>query len=135
MTTDTLPSESPDRLRADMVAELKEGAWIRSPHAEAALAKVPREKFAPEAPSIAAAYSPMDTVVTKRDASGKATSSVSAPWLQAEMLEAAQLTRGARVLEIGSGGYNAALIAEIVGPEGLVVTVDIFSVKSGVLNF
>jgi hypothetical protein len=39
--------------------------------------------------------------------------------------------RGARVLEIGSGGCNA----EIVGPEGLVVTVDIFSVKSSVLNF
>ncbi|MGW6494979.1 hypothetical protein [Nonomuraea angiospora] len=35
----------------------------------------------------------MDTVVTKRDASGKATSSASAPWLQA-----AQLTRGAGVL-------------------------------------
>jgi protein-L-isoaspartate O-methyltransferase len=29
------------------------------------------------------------------------------------------------VLEVGSGGYNAALIAEIVGPEGAVVTVDI----------
>ena len=26
---------------------------------------------------------------------------------------------------IGSGGYNAALIAEIVGPVGLAVTVDI----------
>ncbi|MEU6789118.1 hypothetical protein ABZ912_58900 [Nonomuraea angiospora] len=28
---------------------------------------------------------------------------------------------------MGSGGYNAALIAEIVGPRGLVVTVDIDS--------
>ncbi|MEV4575046.1 methyltransferase, FxLD system [Nonomuraea jabiensis] len=126
MTIDALSSpKSPDLARADMVAELKDRGAIRSPEVAAAFAKVPREKFAPEAPSLAAAYSAMDTVVTKRDAGGKATSSVSAPWLQAEMLEAARLTRGARVLEIGSGGYNAALIAEIIGPEGLVVTMDI----------
>ncbi|MEU8142737.1 methyltransferase, FxLD system [Nonomuraea sp. NPDC048901] len=124
MTTDTLPSESPDGLRADMVATLKQGAWIRSPHVEAAFAKVPREKFAPEA-SPTAAYSAQDTVVTKRGLDGRATSSLSAPWLQADMLESAQLRPGAKVLEIGSGGYNAALIAEIVGDDGLVVTVDI----------
>ncbi|WP_193318282.1 bacteriocin immunity protein [Nonomuraea phyllanthi] len=70
------PSESPDRLRAGMVARLKEQGWIRSPEVAAAFAKAPRERFAPEAPSLAAAYS-------------------------------------------------AALIAELVGPEGLVVTVDI----------
>jgi protein-L-isoaspartate(D-aspartate) O-methyltransferase len=29
------------------------------------------------------------------------------------------------VLEIGSGGYNAALLAEVVGPGGRVVSVDI----------
>ncbi len=32
-----------------------------------------------------------------------------------------------RVLEIGSGGYNAALLREIVGDDGQVVTVDIDS--------
>lgn len=37
---------------------------------------------------------------------------------QAMMLEHAQITRGMRVLEIGSGGYNAALLAELVGPTG-----------------
>jgi protein-L-isoaspartate(D-aspartate) O-methyltransferase len=31
------------------------------------------------------------------------------------------------VLEIGSGGYNAALIAEIVGPTGAVTSIDIDS--------
>lgn len=30
-----------------------------------------------------------------------------------------------RILEIGSGGYNAALPAELVGPSGQVTTVDI----------
>ncbi|WP_433435404.1 methyltransferase, FxLD system [Nonomuraea sp. CA-141351] len=125
VTTNTLLSASPDRLRADTVAQLKERGSIRSPEVAEAFARVPREKFAPEASSLSAAYSAMDIVITKRNAAGKATSSVSAPWLQAEMLEAARLAPGARVLEIGSGGYNAALIAEIAGPEGLVVTVDI----------
>jgi protein-L-isoaspartate(D-aspartate) O-methyltransferase len=126
VNTDTLSSsESPDRVRADMVARLRDKGSIRSPEVARAFAKVPRERFAPEARSLAAAYSVNDVVITKRGADGKATSSVSAPWLQAEMLEAAQLKRGARVLEIGSGGYNAALIAEVVGREGLVVTMDI----------
>ncbi|MFC5904498.1 methyltransferase domain-containing protein [Streptomyces zhihengii] len=47
------------------------------------------------------------------------------PWLQADMLEAARIQPGHRVLEIGSGGYNAALIAELVGPTGHVTTLDI----------
>lgn len=46
-------------------------------------------------------------------------------WLQAYMLETARLRPDARVLEIGSGGYNAALIVEIVGDTGVVVGVDI----------
>jgi protein-L-isoaspartate(D-aspartate) O-methyltransferase len=46
-------------------------------------------------------------------------------WLQAWMLEEAALRTGGRVLEVGSGGYNAALAAEIVGPAGRVVSVDI----------
>lgn len=67
-----------------------------------------------------------DVVVTRRDEHGKAISSVSAPWLQAVMLEEAGLGPGQRVLEIlGSGGYNAALMAELVGPTGEVTTVDI----------
>ncbi|MEU4726310.1 methyltransferase, FxLD system [Nonomuraea dietziae] len=124
MTTDILPSGSPDRLRADMIAKLKQDAWIRSPEVETAFTRVPREQFAPEAP-LAAAYSAQDVVITKRGPDGRATSSISAPWLQADMLESAQLRPGAKVLEVGSGGCNAALIAEIVGPDGLVVTVDI----------
>ncbi|MGP3912997.1 methyltransferase, FxLD system [Nonomuraea sp. 10N515B] len=110
MSTDSAsPVECPDRLRADMVAELRACGVLHSPEVAAA----------------SAAYSTRDTVVTKRNAEGKATSSISAPWLPAEMLETAQLRPGARVLEVGSGGYNAALIAELVGPEGVVISVDI----------
>jgi protein-L-isoaspartate(D-aspartate) O-methyltransferase len=35
-------------------------------------------------------------------------SSVSAPWLQAMMIGQAGVVAGMRVMEIGSGGYNAA---------------------------
>lgn len=41
------------------------------------------------------------------------------------MLEQAQLGPGMRVLEVGSGGYHAALMAELVGEDGAVTTVDI----------
>jgi protein-L-isoaspartate(D-aspartate) O-methyltransferase len=61
----------------------------------------------------------------KRDADGTVLSSVSAPWVQARMIAQAGVGPGMRVLEIGSGGYNAALIAEITGTSGHVVSVDI----------
>jgi protein-L-isoaspartate(D-aspartate) O-methyltransferase len=42
------------------------------------------------------------------------------------MLELLDLAPGMKVLEIGTGtGYNAALVTEIVGDQGLVVTVDV----------
>lgn len=41
------------------------------------------------------------------------------------MIEQAGIGPGMRVLEIGSGGYNAALLAEVVGAEGRVVSLDI----------
>ena len=53
-------------------------------------------------------------------------SSTSQPSLVADMLELLELTRGARALEIGAGtGYNAALLAELVGDQRLVITVDV----------
>ena len=53
-------------------------------------------------------------------------SSTSQPSLVAQMLELLDLTPGLRVLEIGAGtGYNAALMAELVGDQRLVVTVDV----------
>jgi protein-L-isoaspartate(D-aspartate) O-methyltransferase len=44
----------------------------------------------------------------------------------ASMLERLDLREGQRVLEIGAGtGYNSALIAEIVGPGGRVISVEL----------
>jgi protein-L-isoaspartate(D-aspartate) O-methyltransferase len=115
---------APAALLRDRLADLLvfDGA-IESAAVEAAFRAVPRHLFAPGA-TLEEAYAP-DRVVTKRDGSGVTISSVSAPQIQAQMLEQAALGTGMRVLEIGSGGYNAALIAEIVGPAGEVTTVDI----------
>lgn len=90
-----------------------------------ALLSVPRHVFAEDDADLKTSYE--DTaIITKRDEErGINTSSVSAPWLQAVVLGQAGLQAGDRVMEVGSGGYNAALIREIVGPSGSVTTVDI----------
>lgn len=54
------------------------------------------------------------------------TSSSSAPSVMAAMLEAAGVQPGHRVLEIGTGtGFNTALLCELVGPRGQVVTIEV----------
>ena len=52
--------------------------------------------------------------------------SASAPSVVAGMLTALDARPGQRVLEIGTGtGYNAALLAELVGPQGHVRTIEV----------
>jgi protein-L-isoaspartate(D-aspartate) O-methyltransferase len=75
--------------------------------------------------SPAAAYAD-DALVIKYDPDGLPVSSSSQPAMMAIMLAQLGLEPGHRVLEIGTGsGYNAAVLAHIVGPGGLVVTIDI----------
>lgn len=123
VTTTAADSARADALRQALAKELLAAGSITSPEVVAAFRAVPRHLFAPEA-SLEQAYA-NDIVRTKRDEHGVTISSVSAPWLQAVMLEQAQIRPGMRCLEIGSGGYNAALMAELVGPDGEVTTVDI----------
>jgi protein-L-isoaspartate(D-aspartate) O-methyltransferase len=67
-----------------------------------------------------------EALVTRLDDGGRPSSSTSQPSLMAGMLGLLDLGVGMRVLEIGAGtGYNAALIAELVGDPGLVTTIDI----------
>lgn len=57
---------------------------------------------------------------------GRPTSSSSSPGVMREMLEALDVRPGHRVLEIGAGtGYNAAVLAELVGAAGAVTTVEV----------
>lgn len=117
-------SQDAASLRAAMVDELRGMGAITSGAVAAAMASVPRHPFVPEEP-LEAAYAANSALVVKRDARGSAISSLSAAHIQAVMLEQAGVELGMRVLEVGSGGHNAALLAELVGDEGKVVSVDI----------
>ena len=53
---------------------------------------------------------------------------ISQPYTVAFMLEKLELGKGDKVMEIGSGsGYNAALMASIVGPSGHIYSIEIIS--------
>jgi protein-L-isoaspartate(D-aspartate) O-methyltransferase len=107
---------------------LEERGLIRSAQVRAAFRAVERETFLSEFAARAgleAVYRD-EAIPTKFGASGFAVSSSSQPAIMAQMLERLALQPGFRVLEIGTGtGYNAALLAEIVGPSGAVTTIDI----------
>ncbi|MFE9137965.1 methyltransferase, FxLD system [Streptomyces sp. NPDC007355] len=113
------------RLRQAMAEAVIDGGWVSSEPVRDALRTVPRHRFAPEK-DLRTAYDAGDvTIATRRDEAGQVTSSVSAAWLQADMIEGLDLEPGAVVWEAGSGGYNAELLAHVVGPGGRVVTSDI----------
>lgn len=123
MLNTTTAEELRDAL-VDRIAADRQALGLRFPEEVArALRSVPRHLFTGNVP-LEEAYGD-GAIVTVRGDDGTNLSSVSAAWLQAAMLCQAALKPGERVLEIGSGGYNAALIAELVGPSGSVTTVDI----------
>ena len=114
-----------DQLHETLVRDIRAAgsAWREPVHQ--ALRAVRRHLFVPEVP-LEEAYAVRSAVVTKRDPHGVPLSSASAPSVVALMLDQLDVLPGQRVLEIGSGtGYNAALLAELTGPTGQVVTVDV----------
>jgi protein-L-isoaspartate(D-aspartate) O-methyltransferase len=119
---------------------LKEGGWIRSQAVEVAFRRVPRHLLIEKVYSgrlsqpdvleidstnpehLAMVYSNRTLVIRWYPE----LSSSSEPALVALMLELLALQPGMRVLEVGAGsGYNAALVAELVGDPGLVTTLDV----------
>ncbi|HEY0453963.1 methyltransferase, FxLD system [Actinophytocola sp.] len=108
--------------REAMIARLMAGSPIH-PDIVDAFRAVPRHLFSPGTP-LEHVYGEQ-AVVTKRDQHGVAISAITEPRVQALMLAQAELRPGMRVLEIGSGGVNAALVAELVGERGEVTSVDI----------
>ena len=117
-------AETPDAARAGLVNELRRSGRLTSPAVEAAFRSVPRHLFLPEM-AASEAYQD-DAFVIKTGADGMPVSSSSQPAIMAIMLEQLGLAPGHRVLEVGAGtGYNAALMTDLVGESGSVVTVDI----------
>ena len=104
------------RLHGNYVEELKSKGAIQSPRVEEAFRAVPRHLFLPEVP-LERVYRD-EAILTKRQ-DGQLVSSSSQPTMMAIMLEQLDLQPGHRVLEIGAGsGYNAGLMAHIVGDSG-----------------
>ncbi|WEH18124.1 methyltransferase, FxLD system [Streptomyces sp. VNUA24] len=121
---DDSTDRDPGAWRADMVRALRDQDAITSAPVAAAFAAVPRHRFAPEA-SLEVVYDLHRIVPVKKDESGLNVSVMSAAHLQGVMLEQADIAPGMKVLEIGSGGVNAAYLQELVGSDGEVTTVDI----------
>ena len=84
--------------------------------------EIPREMFADPSESRSRIYSDVP-IITFR--SGEKYSTTSQPSLMADFMLWTGLEEGMKVLEIGGGtGYNAAVMAKIVGDRGLVVSVE-----------
>lgn len=117
------PSDHATALRESLVDDLVQRGVVRSTDVEAALRGVPRHLFTPWL-SLEEAYA--DRAWLLPEATPDAPTTISQPTVVALMLETFRLTPGQHVLEIGAGsGYNAALMAHLVGERGQVVTVDI----------
>ncbi|MFC9654226.1 methyltransferase domain-containing protein, partial [Streptomyces sp. NPDC056937] len=117
-------ADTSDELRHAMVSTMSRHGVIRTPAVEEAMRAVARHHFVPEA-SLEQAYAVYDIVIIKADVRGRVLSSASAPHVVAAQLEQAQVRRGDTVLEVGAGtGYNAALLAYLVGTDGLVVAIE-----------
>ena len=111
-------------LHQALIDDLKKRELIKTPRVEAAFRALPRHLFLPGVP-LEEVYSDR-AISAKQNPEGKWISSSSQPAIMAIMLEQLGLEPGHKVLEIGTGpGYNAALMAHIVGETGQVVTVEI----------
>ncbi len=131
---DRIPATSPQgepngpdgaaAMNARMVERAKASGAIRSVEVETAFRTTPRHVFLPGV-GLDTVYSG-SAVVTRSDPQGRPTSSSSEVAVMGPMLEALAVRRGQRVLEIGVGtGYNAALLNQLVGAEGEVVSVEV----------
>lgn len=91
---------------------------VRDPRVIAAMERVPRHRFVP--PGIQhEAHDDHPLPIGQGQ-------TISQPYIVAAMTEALGVGPGARVLEVGTGsGYQAAVLAEVVGPEGQVFSIEI----------
>ncbi|MFI6464538.1 methyltransferase, FxLD system [Streptomyces sp. NPDC050538] len=126
VNTDTIatPGAEAERLRNALVDQIREAGDARTPAVETALRTVPRHLFVPDAPlEDAYANAPVNI---KYDTDGTSISCASQPAIVALMLDQLEAQPGERILELGAGtGYNAALLAHLVGERGHVTTIDV----------
>ncbi len=103
--------------RKRLVDGLKARGYITSPEVEGAMRAVKRHLFVPE-------WTRADSYDDRPLDIGEG-QTISAPHMVAIMVEALELERGQKVLEIGGGsGYHAAVVAHVVAPDGRVFSVE-----------
>jgi protein-L-isoaspartate(D-aspartate) O-methyltransferase len=111
------------RLQRELISALKAAGVMHDQPVEAAFRSVPRHLFLP---GMALEEVYRDQAIVTKCIDGVRVSSSSQPAIMAVMLEQLGVQPGQRVLEIGAGtGYNAALLAHLVGETGQVITMDI----------
>ncbi|MFF6995748.1 methyltransferase, FxLD system [Streptomyces sp. NPDC008313] len=126
VNTDTIttPTADAERLRNALVDQLRADGHARTPAVETALRTVPRHVFVPVA-SLEDAYANAPVHI-KYDTDGTSISCASQPGVVALMLDQLDAQPGERILELGAGtGYNAGLLAHLVGENGNVTTLDV----------
>lgn len=103
--------------REALIRKLIHQGYLRSERVIEAMRKIPRHLFVPE-DLILEAYDDRPLPIGHGQ-------TISAPHMVAMMTELLEVEEGMRVLEIGAGsGYQAAILAELVGEEGKVFTIE-----------
>ena len=103
-----------------MVDRYKKSGYITTEAMEEAVLKVPREEFMPEE------YRNQAYIDQPFPIPGDGRQTISAPYMYPVTYEPLKLEPCSKILEVGAGsGYGAALARELVGEEGVVVSVEI----------
>jgi len=106
-------------LRKELVKRLILERRIQTKEVEKAFLDTPREKFVPDNIK---KYAYLDTPLEIGNGQ-----TISAPHMVAIMVEAFDIKKGQKILEIGAGsGYHAAIVSKLVGKEGHVYTIERF---------
>jgi protein-L-isoaspartate(D-aspartate) O-methyltransferase len=115
--------EAARRMHEALIAGLQQEGLLGDEAIAAAFRATPRHHFLPGHP-LNEIYA--DKAIAVKREGDEWISSSSQPAMMAIMLAQLGLDPGQRVLEIGAGtGYNAALMAHMVGPAGRVVSIDL----------
>jgi len=103
--------------RKNLVERLQSSGYIKTDKVKKAMETVPREEFIPEQGK---QYAYVDQPLPIGEGQ-----TISAPHMVAIICEELQIDEGMNILEIGTGfGYNAAVVAEIVGKNGHVYSIE-----------
>ena len=101
----------------DLINSLVQEGILKTKEIIEAFRKVPREEFVlPRYKDFAYVDEPLPIIKGQ---------TISQPYTVAVMTEALQPEKGQKILEIGAGsGYQASILAEIVGKKGTIITVE-----------